>query len=277
MTTRTFRRPAPGALALIYVLLVGLLTAGEAAAAATTAAAAALAAPAQSNATPTQTVIEFYRQLRQKHFREAFALSIYKPAIEGLSAEEFADLQSDFEKMATGVPENVQISGEQISGDTATVFVKVNNDDAAARQQDDSVMLMRKGNGWIIGDKENEAIVKRSGKDFFFTARIQTHHSEVQSMLQRISVAQLVYSQQHNGMFGDLRALINAGLIPKDLESTESTGYRFHVTVSSDAKSFTAGAEPARYNRTGRLSFFLDKTGVRSADNGGKPLSPATK
>ena len=275
MTTRTFRRPAPGALALIYALLVGLLTAGAVAAGTT---AAALAAPAQSNATPTQTVIEFYRQLRQKHFREAFALSIYKPAIDGLSTEEFADLQSDFEKMATGVPENVQISGEQISGDTATVFVKVNNDDAAAQQQqDDSVTLMRKGNGWIIGDKENEAVVKRSGKDFFFTARIQTHHSEVQSMLQRISVAQLVYSQQHNGMFGDLRALINAGLIPKDLESTESTGYRFHVTLSSDAKSFTAGAEPARYNRTGRLSFFLDKTGVRSADNGGKPLSPATK
>lgn len=259
---------------MIYALLLGLFPAVGVAARTT---AAAPVVPAQSTATPTQTVIEFYRQLRQRHFREAFALSIYKPAIEGLSAEEFADLQSDFEKMATGVPENVQISGEQISGDTATVFVKVNSDEGAARQQDDSVMLMRKGSGWIIGDKENEAVVKRSGKDFFFTARIQTHHAEVQSMLQRISVAQLVYSQQHSGMFGDLRALINAGLIPKDLESTESTGYRFHITLSSDAKSFTAGAEPARYNRTGRLSFFLDKTGVRSADNGGKPLSPAAK
>ncbi|HEX8772033.1 MAG TPA: hypothetical protein VF735_00420 [Pyrinomonadaceae bacterium] len=271
MITRTFRRLVPGILILSCALLLpGLLNVGEAAA-------AAAAVPAQSPATPTQTVLEFYRQLRQKHFREAFALSIYKPAIEGLSAEEFADLQPDFEKMATGVPENVQISGEQISGDTATVFVKVNSDEGAARA-DDSVMLMRKGAGWIIGDKENEAVVRRSGKDFFFTARIQTHHSEVQAMLQRISVAQLVYSQQHSGMFGNLQALINAGLVPKDLESTESTGYRFHVTLSADAKSFTAGAEPARYNRTGRLSFFLDKTGVRSADNGGKPLSPsATK
>jgi hypothetical protein len=225
-------------------------------------------------ATPTQTVLEFYRQLRQKHFREAFALSIYKPAIESLSAEEFADLQTDFEHMASGVPENVQISGEQISGDTATVFVKINNDDAAAAQQDDSVTLIRKGNAWIIGDKENEAIVKRSGKDFFFTARIQTHHSEVQSMLQRISVSELIYGQQHNGLFGNLQALIAAGLVPKDLEATESTGYRFHVTLSADAKSFTAGAEPARYGRTGRLSFFLDKSGIRSADTGGKPLTP---
>jgi hypothetical protein len=268
MNTRNFRRPAPVLLFLSCALLVGLLSVGEVSK-------AAAAVPSQSAGTPTQTVIEFYRLLRQKHFREAFALSIYKPAIEGLSSEEFADLQPDFEKMAMGVPENVQVSGEQISGETATVFVKVNNDEGAA-QQDDSVMLMRKGGGWIIGDKENEAVVKRSGKDFFFTARIQTHHAEVQSMLQRISVAQLVYRQQHNGLFGDLQALIASGLIPKDLESTESTGYRFNVTLSADAKSFTARAEPARYNRTGRLSFFLDQSGIRSADTGGKPLSPAS-
>jgi hypothetical protein len=229
--------------------------------------------PAQR--TPTETVREFYRLLRLKQFREAFALSIYKPAIDGLGPEEFADLQPDFERMASGVPETVQISGEQISGETATVFIKVNNDQAAS-QQDDSVMLMRRNGGWIIGDKENEAVVKRSGKDFFFTARIQTHHTEVQSMLQRISVAQLVYSQQHNGQFGTLPELISSGLIPKDLEGTESTGYRFHVTVGTDAKSFTAGAEPARYGRTGRLSFFLDKTGLRSSDTGGKPLNPSS-
>jgi hypothetical protein len=276
MTTRIFRRLAPGILILssaLLLLLPGLLDVGEA-----TGAALVAAVPAQSPATPSQTVVEFYRQLRQKHFREAFALSIYKPAFEGLSAEEFAELQPDFERMAAGVPENIQISGEQISGDTATVFIKVNSEEGAAQAADESLTLMRRGTGWIIGDKASEAVVKRGGKDYFLNARIQTHHAEVQSMLQRISVAQLVYSQQHNGMVGNLQALINAGLVPKDIESTESTGYRFHVTVSADAKSFTAGAEPARYNRTGRLSYFLDKTGIRSADNGGKPLSPsATK
>jgi hypothetical protein len=93
-------------------------------------------------------------------------------------------------------------------------------------------------------------------------------------MLQRIALAQLVYSQQHNGRFGDMPALITAGLVPKDLEGTESTGYKFRVTLSSGAKSWSAAAEPARYGRTGRLSFFMDKSGVISSDIAGKPLLP---
>ena len=277
MNTRAFRRFAPRLIpnsicALALLLVITLIPFS----ALSPQASAAIGVAAQgwpSSASPTETVREFYRLLRQRNFREAFALSIYKPAIDGLSAEEFEDLKPDFERMAAGVPETVRLNGEQISGDTATVFVKVEGDDASS-QQDDSVPLMRKGNSWIIGDKQNEALVKRSGKDYFFTTRIQTHQSEVQSMLQRISLGQLVYSQQHNGMFGDLQALIAAGLVPKDLESTESTGYRFHITLGPESKSFTAGAEPARYGRTGRLSFFLDKTGIRSADTGGKPLLP---
>src|SRR5207253_3643838 len=125
----------------------------------------------------------------------AFALSIYKPAIEGLSQAEMQDLQPDFEKLAANVPENIQFSGEQTSGDTATVFVKV-ADDASA--QPEPVMLLRAGNGWIVGDRENQEIVKKSGKDFFFNARIDTHHNEAQAMLQRIAIAELAYSQQHN-------------------------------------------------------------------------------
>src|SRR5947208_7149109 len=84
--------------------------------------------------TPTETVREFYRMMRERHFKEAFALSIYKPAIDGLSAEEFAELQPDFEKMGAAIPEKIEISGEQLSGDIATVFVKiagVNADKAA--------------------------------------------------------------------------------------------------------------------------------------------------
>jgi len=97
----------------------------------------------------------------------------------------------------------------------------------------------------------------------------------VQALLQRISLAQLVYSQQHAGKYGDMPALILAGLIPKDLERTETTSYRFRITVSSDGKSWTASAEPAQYGRTGRLSFLLDQSGVRNGDVAGKPL-PAT-
>jgi hypothetical protein len=70
----------------------------------------------------------------------------------------------------------------------------------------------------------------------------------------------------------DLTTLISLGLLPKDLEGTESTGYRFHVSAPDSGKTWNAGAEPAQYGRTGKLSFFLDAEGVRSSDNGGKPL-----
>jgi hypothetical protein len=91
-------------------------------------------------------------------------------------------------------------------------------------------------------------------------------------MLTRISLAQVVYSQGHKGMFGNMAELIAAGLIPKDIEGVETTGYRFQVVKSADGKSWYATAEPAQYGRSGRLSFYLDASGVKSADAGGKPV-----
>lgn len=230
-------------------------------------------AAASHTGSPSDTVREFYKLMRERKFRDAFALSIYQPAIEGLKPAEFDDLRLDFERMASAIPEKVDISGEQISGEAATVFVKVKDDDN--KEQAEPVTLIRINGKWIVGDQENREIVRKAGTEFFFNARIDTHHSEVQAMLQRISVAQLVYSQQHAGKFGDMPALILAGLIPKDLEGTESTGYRFRITVSRDGKSWTANAEPAQYGRTGRLSFLLDYSGVRNADMAGKPLPAA--
>lgn len=219
---------------------------------------------------PSDTVRAFYKTMREKKFREAFGMSMYKPAIDPLKPQEFEDLRPDFEKLAGAIPEKVDISGEQISGDIATVFIRVKEGDS--KEKAEPVTLIRIDNNWIVGDKENHEIVKRAGKDFFFNARINTHHDEVQALLLRISVAQLLYSQQHAGKFGDLPTLILAGMLPKDLEATDSTGYRFRITVSPDAKSWNAMAEPAHYGRTGKLSFFMDATGVRSGDAGGKPL-----
>jgi hypothetical protein len=258
-----------------------------------------LASGAQ-NPTPSDTVREFYKAMRERRFRDAFALSIYKSVIDGLSDKEFQelrpsfkdlsdeqfaalrskyqkltpaefdDLKPDFERLATAIPEKVDISGEQISGDAATVFVRVKEDDKP--EQAEPITLIRVDGRWIVGDKENQQIVRKAGKEFFFNARIDTHHNEVQDILKRIALAQLVYSQQNNGQFGDMAALIAKGLIPKDLEGTETTGYRFHINVTADKKSWTAAAEPAQYGRTGRLSFFMDATGVRSGDAAGKPL-----
>ncbi|HEX3250683.1 MAG TPA: hypothetical protein VHS05_14730 [Pyrinomonadaceae bacterium] len=224
--------------------------------------------------TPTETMREFYRLMREKKFREAFGMSIYRPAIEGLSAQEFDDLRPDFEKMAVAVsekiPATVDITGEQISGDVATVFVKVV--DADGKEKVESASLLKVNNTWVVGDAESLKMVQQAGKKFFFDARINAHHSDVQDMLTRISLAQVAYSQGHNGQFGNTAELITAGYIPKDIEGTETTGYHFQVVRAADGKSWYATAEPAQYGRSGRLSFYLDASGVRSGDVGGKPL-----
>lgn len=224
---------------------------------------------AQTNRSPSDTVREFYKAMREKRFREAFAISIYRPAVEGLTPEEFEDLRPDFEQLATQVPIVVNITGEQTSGDTATVFIKVK--DPENNEQLEPVSLLRVAGVWIVGDRDNQEVVKKAGKNFFFNARIDALHDQAQALLRRIALSQLAYNQ-NNGRFGDLAALIKAGLVPKDLEATESTGYRFRVLLSPDGKSWTATAEPAQYGRTGRLSFQMDQSGLRSGDVGGKPL-----
>lgn len=233
------------------------------------------ATPAQTTQrTPTETVREFYRMLREKKYREAFGISIYRQAIEGLSPQEYEDLKPDLDRMAMAVsekiPEKVDITGEQISGDAATVFVKVVGADG--KEKVEPASLIKVDNAWIVGDRENLELVRKEGKKFFFEARINAHHSDVQEMLTRISLAQLAYAQGHNGQFGNLAELITGGFLPKDIEGPETTGYRFQVVRAADGKSWYATAEPAQYGRTGRLSFYLDASGVRSGDTGGKPL-----
>jgi len=232
------------------------------------------AAAQTTRRSPSDTVREFYKAMRERKFREAFDLSIYKPAIDPLTPKEFEDLRPDFEAMAAAIPDKVDLTGEQISGDSATVFVKVKESETGEQPKAEPLSLILESGSWIIGDRENQQIVKSAGKDFFFNARIDTHHSEVNNIFQRIALAEAVYAQQHNGQYGDLAALIAAGLIPKDLEGTATTGYRFRITLSGDRKSWTAAAEPAQYGRTGKLSFamYAGQPGVHSADTGGKPL-----
>ena len=235
---------------------------------------ASSSAVAQAPRTPTEVTREFYKLMREKKFREAFAISIYRHAIEGLSQQEFDDLRPDFEKMSFAVSQGINnqdfITGEQISGDSAAVFVRVPTPDG--KEKIEPVPLLKLDNVWMVGNKEGLDLVKKQGKKFFFETRINAHHDDVQDMLTRITLAQVVYSQGHNGKFGSMAELIAGGLIPKDIEGIESTGYRFQVVRSADGTSWYATAEPAQHGRTGRLSFYLDASGVRSGDVGGKPL-----
>lgn len=234
--------------------------------------------PIATRGAPSSVVREFYRALRERRFREAFAMSIYRPAVDTLSAEEYEELRPDFERTASAVPPQIEISGEQITNDTATVFGRFSipdpNNPTPTAATPEQVTLIRAGGVWIIGNQADAEVVRRAGKDFFFQARIEAHHDDVRNMLRRIVGAELIYSTQHNGQFADLPTLVSAGLLPPDIQTSDSTGYRFRITLGADARSFSVAAEPVRYNRTGKLSFYADQSGMQERDMGGRPLRP---
>ena len=244
-------------------------------------AAAAGAARAQSSApqataaaqvSPSDVVRAYYTALKESRFRDAMAVTILRPAVEALTAEELKEFQIDFARVSPAVPADFEITGESLAGEEATVFVRTGE---GKELKVEPINLIRERGAWVIGDREGAAEVKKLGKKFFFEKRIEAHEADAEEMLRRIKAAQLAYALQNAGSFGDLNALVRAGYIPQDILGSETTGYRFTVDVSPDAKSFTARAEPERYNRTGRLSFYLDASGIRKKDTGGKPLSPS--
>ena len=273
---RRMRAPFVTMLVSAFLLLVAAATPGHSQTTTTGAQTSTVPQTSTANAqarTPIQTVTEFYKALRERRFRDAFALSIYKPALDGLSAEEFAELQPEFEKLAGAVPEKIEFGGEQISGDTATVFARVGGEGS----QLEAITLMRAAGGaWIFGDAENEAIVKRDGKEFFLKARIETHHREVEALLLKLATAEAGYSALHGGQFADMAALLEGkASLREDVESAKTLGYSFKITLGRDAKSYKVNAEPVRYGRSGLLSYHMDQAGIQKKDTGGKPYNPS--
>jgi len=227
----------------------------------------------QTQRGPSDVVREFYKAMRERRFKEAWSLTIYKPAVSDLTAEEMEDLRADFEDKAARIPDQITITGEQIRGNTATVFVVVPATESTPQVTSEPVILIKSGGAWIIGDETNQAIVKKAGRRFFLDALISEHQSDVEELLKRLIALQIVYAAQNKGTFGDLPALIAADLVAKEAGDPKSFGYNIHITVAPDGKSYIAGAEPTRYGRTGKLSFWMDQTGaIKSLDNGGKPI-----
>ena len=239
--------------------------------------AACLTAPALAVSqprTPSDTVREFYKAMREKRFNEAFTLTIYKSAVEGLTAEEMEDLRPGFEEKAGLIPAAVEVVGEKINGNIAIVFVRIPATDNTPQVTSEPVNLINSG-GWIIGTEADLAIVKKAGRRYFLDALITEHEGDVEDLLKRLVVLEGIYSQQHGGSYGELSALISAGMLSADVVDPKLSGYNFRITLSKDGKSYVAAAEPFRYGRTGKLSFWMDHTGViQSKDNGGKPLKP---
>lgn len=228
---------------------------------------------------PADTIRLFYKNLREKRFREAMMMTNLRAAVENLSDAEMQDLSADFEPLAAQVPAELQISGEIITGSTATVTVKMPNDETGVLE-DKALSLRRENDAWIYltADQAAETAAKKEGKNYFFELRLDVHHVEAQSMLERITKAEMIYALQNGGLFTDMQTLIAQGLLPADAQNAESTGYRYNVSVSPDKKRYSATAEPAVYGKTGKMSFSIQvdekgkSSGIKSKDNKGMPM-----
>ncbi|HEX8368109.1 MAG TPA: hypothetical protein VF604_06180 [Pyrinomonadaceae bacterium] len=228
---------------------------------------------------PADAVRVFYKNLRERRFREAMLMTNVRPAIEGLTDAEMQDLSADFEPIARQVPADIQINGEIVTGNSASVTVKIPNDETGVLE-DKALNLRRENDAWIIltADEKAEALVKKEGKNYFFNIRVEIHHVEAQLMLERIAKAQTVYALRNPNAFADMQTLIEQGLLAGDAQSAESTGYRYTISLSSDKKKYFATAEPAVYGKTGKLSFLVEVEGAnkearfKSQDKKGQPL-----
>ncbi|HQZ81650.1 MAG TPA: hypothetical protein PLR83_00390 [Pyrinomonadaceae bacterium] len=230
---------------------------------------------------PADTVRSFYKLLREKKFRDALFLTNLRPAIESLNDTELKDFSLDFESIAGFIPTEIEINGEIVSGDNATVTANLPDPDNDSRNKLQKIELKRVDGIWVIqtADAQAEERIRKEGKNYFYNLRIETHEEEARIMLERIAKAQVAYAIQHDNAVADINELITAGLLPPDITSSASTGYSYSMVVSENKRRYTATATPAEYGRSGKRSFILeiDKGGlphVRGADNNGKPLTP---
>ena len=225
---------------------------------------------------PADTVRAFYAALRERKFRDAIFLTNLRPAVEGLTDTELKEFQVDFESIAKHVPKEIEINGEIVTGDKATVTAKLPTEDLD-KEEIQEIKLRKDGDVWVIltVDESAEKRIKQEGKNYFPALRIETHQDEARDMLDRVAKAQIAFAAQNKGNYGDMDALIASGFLPADIRSSESTGYHYVVSVSDDRKRYAAGAVPAVYGKTGKLSFSvqLDAGGsphLTSRDDGGK-------
>jgi hypothetical protein len=215
---------------------------------------------------PADSVRAFYKHLRDKKYREAMFLTNLRPAIESLTDTELKELQVDFEPIAAQVPADVEINGEIISKDKATVTAKLpDNDTDELKIQE--IKLRKENNYWVIltVDEAAETEVKKEGKNYFFALRIKTHHEEAKAMLERVNKAQMVYAMQNGGLYADAQTLIAKGFLPIDFSSSETTGYNYQIQLAADKKKYTASATPAVYGKTGKLSFWFETNGNKTS------------
>ena len=228
---------------------------------------------------PADTVRAFFADLRGKQFREAIFLTNLRPAIEGLTEAELKDLQVDFESLAQAVSADIEINGEIIAGDNATVTAKI-PDPQTGKTDLQQFRLRKQNDAWTIltVDEAAEKAIQKEGKNYFFNLRIETHQAEAKKMIERISQAEMIHALQNQGVYADLETLVAKNLLPADAQTAESTGYLYTIAVAEDGKNYAAAATPANYGKTGKLSYLFeagakDNPKLTEKDVGGKLLT----
>ncbi|HSK62527.1 MAG TPA: hypothetical protein VK893_01755, partial [Pyrinomonadaceae bacterium] len=84
--------------------------------------------------------------------------------------------------------------------------------------------------------------------------------------LWRIANAQRNYREQNNNRYGSFEELVAAELLPED--AFKSGNYKFAMTLTPEG--FEVSAVPVEYGKSGKLSLFIDQSGVvRGGDHGG--------
>ena len=227
---------------------------------------------------PADAVRVFYKNLREKRFREAMLMTNLRAGIENLSEAEMQDLSADFEPLAAEVPAELEINGEIITNNQATVTAKMPDEDGKVGLKE--IRLRRENDSWVLltADEKEEAAAKRQGKEYFFQLRIETHHSEAQKMMEQIARAQMVSAMQNKGAFSDMPTLVASKMLPDQAAVADAIGYRFNIVLSADKKKYFATAEPSVYGKSGKLSYLLEssatgeKPRLKAADKKGMPL-----
>ena len=88
--------------------------------------------------------------------------------------------------------------------------------------------------------------------------------------LWRIASAERQYKEKTGTTYGSIEQLIETEILSKD--AVEAAGYKIDLRLT--AEGFEITAVPTEYGKTGKLSFFLDQSGVvRGADRGGAAAS----
>ena len=220
----------------------------------------------QKPLSPTETMLAFYKLLREQRYREGFDLSVFREAVEGLGDEELAELVPDFQQTFSDIPEKIDVKGEQAGTDAATVFAKFTADGDVQE-----VSLVREDGRWLVGDRESLEQVRQERNAFFFNARIRVNHNEVFQLMKKIVGSEDIHFKRAKA-FGDLTELVAQEGLPADLKDGETSGYKFVVNLTPDRQGYTVTAYPLRYGRTGQLSFYGDAKSIRGADAQGRPV-----